>query len=1081
MEITRKQRQLQLAMAEKVQRTKLVHAKHRGWLAMGMTSIALAGVVAFTGVNKTSTVSADTNSNTSIAQQQNVKWTLRPVADIVAQIQASNKKVYDIKWGDTLSTISEALNQTGITTSVDRLAEINHIANVDLIYAGAKLYLQGNGDNATVTTKDSNGNNQTYNLNPSKSAVATPADKAAAKAATPSTTGTTGVNNASAPATTPSKTGAVGKNNASSPDPANNGTSTPTFPSKPNTPSTPVTKVSITVRALDQDGRVLKTTTLEANVGLTLPISAPSVDGYAIADGNQSTKTIKVGTTNPSVDFTYKRVAKNTNKSVTKNVDEAGNDLGQKVSSQDYHQLSSTTKTAVTTLPNGDTLTTTTTTVTYHKIVRTTKHATVNVDKDGNKLASTDGYTLSKTATTSKDTISANGDITTTVTTTNTYAKTPVVQKATVTVKYVDAETGASIKPTEASTQTVGDTFTATAIRIGGYTLQGNATQSVKVSADGNTLTFSYKKDADNHHTNSYVTKNVDEQGNDLGDKPDTNKYHKLSTSKPAKTGVKTLPNGDTITTYTTTVTYHKIVHTDKSVTKNVDEQGNVLPDKVDTTAYKQMSSSDKKETTTADNGDTTTTDTTTVVYHKIARSTKHVTVNVDEQGNKLDSTNGYDFVNSSDASSDSVAANGDVTTTITTTNVYKKHVVVPTTAKVTVVAKDTDGNTLKTISVDANIGDNYTATAPSIDGYDVQGNNSQTVKVSADGNTITFTYKKHEEVPTTAKVTIVAKDTDGNVLKTTSVDATIGNNYTATAPSIDGYDLQGNDSQTVKVDASGNTITFTYKKHETFNVNRIRDYHITQVNAERARVGNSVMLKANPNNLLIQAAQSRAEEQAKLGKLDDHAGERTNPYIQQYRDTLGSVTENCGQIFMNYSWTNEQISQAIIDQVIDEHDAHTDAMIYQNTNEMGVGIAISGHFLYWVQEFGIEASTLHNSELSQLTFNSSTHSATPSESLRSYLLDQIVIPGNRGIDKTFLPNVKPFLYIGKKIYQTQQDGEDALAAARATNSSLWNQFNQTYVSGINNEHKFIGFIIVGKSTSQVSSIDLTQHPDNLQ
>lgn len=871
MDMTRKQRQLQLALEEKQHRAKLVHSKHVGWLAVGMTTLALSVLGATTATSgQTVSAAANDNKTSQVAQTQpstSRVWTLRPVSEIKAQFEASNKTVYDIKWGDTLSTISEALNESGFTTSVDRLAEINHIANVDLIYAGAKLYLQGSGDNATVTTKDSNGNDQTYNLNPSKPAVATPADKAAAESATPSKTGTSGATVTPTNPTFPSNGGSSnGPSTTPSTNPATGGNTTP---------STPVTKVSITVRALDQDGRVLKATTLEANVGLTLPISAPTVSGYALADGNPATKTIKVAATNPSVDFTYKRVAKNTNKSVTKNVDEAGNDLGQKVSSNDYHQLSSITKTTVTTLPNGDTLTTITTTVTYHKIAHTTKHVTVNVDKAGNQLASTDGYTLSKTTTASKDTIAANGDITTTITTTNTYAKTPVAQKATVTVKYVDAETGASIKPSTSNTETVGDTFTASAPTISGYTLQGNATQSVKVDAAGNTLTFSYKKDASTHNTDNYVTKNVDEQGNDLGNQPDASKYHKLSTSKPTKTNIQILPNGDTITTYTTTVTYHKIVHTDKSVTKNVDEQGNALPDKVDTAAYKQMSSSDKKATTTADNGDTTTTTTTTVVwhklvntnkyvtknvdeagndlgqdvstkdyhkltssqpvksvttapngdttttytttvtYHKIARTTKHVTVNVDEQGNPLASTDGYDFVKSSDASSDSVAANGDVTTTITTTNVYKKHVVVPTTAKVTIVAKDTDGNTLKTTSADATIGDNYTATAPTIDGYDLQGNSSQTVKVSADGNTITFTYKKHVEVPTTAKVTIVAKDTDGNTLKTSTADAKIGDNYTATAPEISGYDLQGNNSQTVKVDANGNTITFTYKKHE--------------------------------------------------------------------------------------------------------------------------------------------------------------------------------------------------------------------------------------------------------------------------
>ena len=820
MQITRKQRQLQLALEERAERKKLVHSKHVGWLAIGMASVTLASL-GFTVKDNGQTVSAATNDSSKTSQVSqtqtttNKVWSLRPVSEIKAQFQASDKKVYDIKWGDTLSTISEALNESNFTTSVSRLAEINHIANIDLIYAGAKLYLQGSGDNATVTTKDSNGNEQTYNLNPAKPAISSPADKAAAEA------------------TNPSKTGNNSGEVTVAPDQAQEHTSTPTAPVFPSQPSKP--------------GQGVK----------------------PITPAEPSKPTRPTTPTKPS------EPGKNVNKSVQVNKDEQGNVLPAKPDLKDYHQLSSTSKTVVTTSPNGDTVTTTTTTVTYHKIVRTTKHVTLNVDEDGNQLASTDGYTLAKSATTSKDSVAENGDVTTTVTTTNTYTKTPVAPTtATVTVKYVDAATGQNIKPTTSTVKTVGDTFTASAPDISGYSLQGNATQSVKVGADGNTLTFTYKKDAATHNTDSYVTKNVDEDGNDLGQTPDTAKYHKLTESKPAKTNVQTLPNGDTVTTYTTTVTYHKIAHTTKSVTKNVDENGKALAEKPDTAVYKQMSSSDKVTTTTAANGDTTTVTTTTVIwhklvntnknvtknvdedgndlgqnvsatdyhklttsapvksvetaangdttttytttvtYHKIARTTKRVTVNVDEQGNPLTTIDGYDLVKSSDASSDTVAQNGDVTTTITTTNVYKKHVVAPTTATVQIVAKDTDGNVLKTTSVDATIGDNYTATAPEINGYDLQGNNSQTVKVTASGNTITFTYKKHVVVPTTATVTVVAKDTDGNVLKTTSVDATIGDNYTATAPEINGYDLQGNNSQTVKVAANGNTITFTYKKH---------------------------------------------------------------------------------------------------------------------------------------------------------------------------------------------------------------------------------------------------------------------------
>ncbi|HFD1766194.1 TPA: LysM peptidoglycan-binding domain-containing protein, partial [Enterococcus hirae] len=55
---------------------------------------------------------------------------------------------YTIVWGDTLSGISQATN-----ISVQKLADMNKIANVDLIYAGNKLVFNGN----VATIQNSNG------------------------------------------------------------------------------------------------------------------------------------------------------------------------------------------------------------------------------------------------------------------------------------------------------------------------------------------------------------------------------------------------------------------------------------------------------------------------------------------------------------------------------------------------------------------------------------------------------------------------------------------------------------------------------------------------------------------------------------------------------------------------------------------------------------------------------------------------------------------------------------------------------------------------------------------------------------
>ena len=70
------------------------------------------------------------------ANEQDGVWIARTVAEVKADIQhIDNLSHYTIKWGDTLSAISEA---TGL--SVDSLVEINRIADRDLIFANNKLY-----------------------------------------------------------------------------------------------------------------------------------------------------------------------------------------------------------------------------------------------------------------------------------------------------------------------------------------------------------------------------------------------------------------------------------------------------------------------------------------------------------------------------------------------------------------------------------------------------------------------------------------------------------------------------------------------------------------------------------------------------------------------------------------------------------------------------------------------------------------------------------------------------------------------------------------------------------------------------
>lgn len=165
-----------------------------------------------------------------------------------------------------------------------------------------------------------------------------------------------------------------------------------------------------------------------------------------------------------------------------------------------------------------------------------------------------------------------------------------------------------------------------------------------------------------------YVTIMVDEAGNKL---TDTTGYVKVFESEPVKV-VETLPNGDTITTYTTTITYRKIENTDKHVTINVDEAGTVL---TSLEGYFKLNESEPVKTVeTLANGDTITTYTTTVTYHKIINTDEKVTINVDEAGNKLTDLTGYRKIAESEpVKTVKTLANGDTITTYTTTITYKK------------------------------------------------------------------------------------------------------------------------------------------------------------------------------------------------------------------------------------------------------------------------------------------------------------------------------------------------------------------------------------------------------------------------
>src|SRR5699024_8745815 len=103
----------------------------KGLLTFGVTA-ALAGT--FT-INNTLNVEA-------------AEWEARTVEEVKEDIQSNGiESRYTIQWGDTLGTIADALD-----ISINQIADMNEIANRDLIIAGNTLHLST--DLETVSIED---------------------------------------------------------------------------------------------------------------------------------------------------------------------------------------------------------------------------------------------------------------------------------------------------------------------------------------------------------------------------------------------------------------------------------------------------------------------------------------------------------------------------------------------------------------------------------------------------------------------------------------------------------------------------------------------------------------------------------------------------------------------------------------------------------------------------------------------------------------------------------------------------------------------------------------------------------------
>lgn len=766
-------RQLWSVLTDKEHKVTLVHSKHHGWLAIGLTAFAL-GTAGISLATSGQVVHASDQPATSQQSQTNDGrvWTLRPVSQIEAQIKASNSTVYDIQWGDTLSTISEALNHTGFTTSVDRLAAINRIANVNLIYAGAKLSLQGSGDNATVTTQNADGTNQTFNLNPTKPAVASPAQQAEVKYTTVGGAGTTGNSGAGQQVTTPG-TGIdqTTKDNEAALKAAAEAKAKAEAEKAAAEKAKAEAEAKLTALLNTENVQTLadlqaKRTTAQAAVDAAktkvdvaqakLPAAQTAV---AQAQAAFDTANAAVNAKQTAVDQASAQV-KTLSAQMT-DLQNQLNTLADKSKNNPDSQATIATVKAQLAVAQGKL-------TSYEGQLADATSALAQAKQAANKA--TQNLTAANQALTSVDNEAkaAQNDfaqaqttlkaLPTSVASQNSQAAQAVkAQLADLNTKINQLDQKIKTLDTQIATWQDQLTTAQTNVEAAKANITTAETQASKVDTTDHQQTLPAVQqtvaDAEKtiptihvpQDTEKQVTINKDENGQVL---TDLTGYKLLTAGTPVKT-VETLANGDTITTYTTTNIYHKIAHQVVNKTVNVDEAGNIL---TSTDGYTKVSSSDKSvDTTDPKTGDITTTVTKTVVWKKTETPT-HVTVNktvnVDEAGNVLTSTDGYTQVSSSKKSVDTTdPTTGNITTTITTTVVWKKNET----------PAPTHTYDLKTVNEDKS-GHVLTNT----DGYSI---------VSSSKESVDATDPKTGNITTTVTTTVVWEKTPQRLIKNQTVN----------------------------------------------------------------------------------------------------------------------------------------------------------------------------------------------------------------------------------------------------------------------------------------------------------------------
>ena len=507
-------------------------------------------------------------------------------------------------------------------------------------------------------------------------------------------------------------------------------------------------------------------------------------------------------------------------------------------------------------------------------------------------------------------------------------ATTPTT-KADVNIHFVD-EDGKEIASTKKSQGNVGDIFTASAVTVDGYKLNGDSTQSIKLSKSGNNITFHYTKAVapveKTSYTVSYQTAdgtklqadkvvNDQEVGKQVTETAHTIKGYKL-TSQATQT--MTLAKSGNHITFTYAKEEAPVAKTTYTVSYQAEDGTKLQADK---TVKDQIVGASVSETAPAIAGYTVKGNATQTMT--LAKDNNHITF------------------------------------------VYTKNEAPIEGTYVKINQVDTAGKVVDTkIVKDLKAGEKYTAKMVPIEHYTIKnftGTPSdweKTVTLVKGENNVNFTMKKQ------GYITLRALDENGNVLKTNSywaaqdhegiVDDPMweGDHYDTSGLFVDGYVKDDVPSKSITLHRDGDTIDFKYKKSDGGEVAKpdaqaIAAKFTELANQERQRVG-VAPLKVQPS--IVQAAQVRAK-QIEDNFFHDHEG--LTKLAAQYGYAWGDCTENIAQNAAGIGETSDEIAQELYNQIKNSQ-GHYVAMIAPDAVDTGVGIYISeSNLVYMDEAFG--------------------------------------------------------------------------------------------------------------------------------